>query len=348
MIDNKTLIGNLSNMWIGVVESRNDNLELGRVRVRIKGYHSDDVTLIPIESLPWALIAMPLTQNRGVPDLRLGDFVAGYFLDSNCQNPIVNFLIPGLRQSNEILKQRLSETSPKEIENQPTPANQLILNEIDKPTVVGRGVDPQVVIANQNLVAIAAENKAKKSAWLERESESNEDTIPTYPHNKVIMSESGHIFEIDDTLGHERIRLQHSGAKNSGKGTFFEMHSDGDLTTKIQRDNYEIILGKNQVFIKGFCSITVEGNSIVHVGGNANLYVKGDVEKIVDGDYSLNVTGDIAINGKTINLNKGDMGAARIGDTADTGDDGTGGHFDLNSPGTNVIETGSSTVFIGD
>jgi hypothetical protein len=40
--------------------------------------------------------------------------------------------------------------------------------------------------------------------------------------------------------------------------------------------------------------------------------------------------------------------AARIGDTADTGDEGTEEHYDLNDAGTNVIETGSSTVFIGD
>ena len=53
-------------------------------------------------------------------------------------------------------------------------------------------------------------------------------------------------------------------------------------------------------------------------------------------------------NGRTINLNNGIMGAARVGDTADTGDQGTGSHFDVNSPGTNIIETGSSTVFIGD
>ena len=68
----------------------------------------------------------------------------------------------------------------------------------------------------------------------------------------------------------------------------------------------------------------------------------------VDGNYNLNVTGDIKINGKTVNINRGTKGAARIGDTADTGDDGTGSHFDVNSPGTNVIETGSGTVFIGD
>jgi hypothetical protein len=55
----------------------------------------------------------------------------------------------------------------------------------------------------------------------------------------------------------------------------------------------------------------------------------------------------MTIDAPLINLNSGTQGAARIGDTADTGDDGTGSHFDINSPGTNVIETGSATVIIG-
>ena len=42
----------------------------------------------------------------------------------------------------------------------------------------------------------------------------------------------------------------------------------------------------------------------------------------------------------TINLNQGSNGAARVGDTADTQDPG-------NAVGTNKIESGSSTVFIG-
>ena len=60
------------------------------------------------------------------------------------------------------------------------------------------------------------------------------------------------------------------------------------------------------------------------------------------------MTGNIIVNGKTINMNRGTMGAARIGDTADTGDTGTGGPNDTNEAGTNVIESGSGTVFIGD
>jgi hypothetical protein len=139
---------------------------------------------------------------------------------------------------------------------------------------------------------------------------------------------------LDDTPGAERIHLHHKA------NTFFEIAPDGSKVTKVVGDNYEVYLSDNNVHIKGVCNITVDGN--------ANLYVKGNVQEKVDGNYTLNVAGDIVMNGSTINMNHGTMGAARIGDTADTGDDGTGSHFDSNPPGTNVIETGSGTVFIGD
>ena len=72
-----------------------------------------------------------------------------------------------------------------------------------------------------------------------------------------------------------------------------------------------------------------------------SVHIKGNVNIKVDGSYTLNVDGPIVINGSTVNINNGSMGAARIGDTADTGDPG-------GSPGSNKIESGSSTVFIGD
>ena len=143
-----------------------------------------------------------------------------------------------------------------------------------------------------------------------------------------------HVFEMDDTPGAERIHLNHKA------NTFFEIAPDGSMVTKVQGDNFQIYVKDNNVHIKGTCNITVDGNT--------NLYVKGNVKEKVDGDFDLDVTGDIRMNGKTVNINHGTMGAARIGDTADTGDQGTGSHFDTNSAGTNVIETGSGTVFIGD
>lgn len=45
--------------WFGVVEDRNDPLRLGRCRIRILGYHTDDKEVLPSEDLPWAIPVMP-------------------------------------------------------------------------------------------------------------------------------------------------------------------------------------------------------------------------------------------------------------------------------------------------
>jgi len=138
-----------------------------------------------------------------------------------------------------------------------------------------------------------------------------------YPFNKVTQTESGHVIEVDDTPNFERLHTFHRS------GTYSEVDHTGRRVNKIVGDDFEIIQKNQEVFIKG------------------NVNIK------VDGNYTLNVTGNIVVNGKTINMNRGTKGAARIGDTADTGDTGTGGPNDTNAAGTNVIETGSSTVFIG-
>ena len=71
-----------------------------------------------------------------------------------------------------------------------------------------------------------------------------------YPYNHVHESESGHIHEIDDTKGGERLYRQHMS------GTFEEIHPDGSKVVKIIGDNYEIIAGKSNIAIFGDVNIT--------------------------------------------------------------------------------------------
>jgi hypothetical protein len=47
--------------WYGVVEDRADPLELGRVRVRCYGWHTDNKTDLPTVDLPWAQPIQPIT-----------------------------------------------------------------------------------------------------------------------------------------------------------------------------------------------------------------------------------------------------------------------------------------------
>ena len=71
--------------WQGVVEDRDDPLLIGRCRVRILGYHTDDKNDIPTESLPWAYPAMPInTKPNSTPvGPNEGTWVMGFFRDGN-------------------------------------------------------------------------------------------------------------------------------------------------------------------------------------------------------------------------------------------------------------------------
>jgi hypothetical protein len=126
-------------------------------------------------------------------------------------------------------------------------------------------------------------------SWTEPESEASVDNPPVYPFNRVVSTESGHTFEMDDTQGRERIRLQHGGAKTGGQGSFFEMQSTGDKVEKIVGTNYEIIAKDNNVLIRGVCNITVEGDSVLHVKGNKFERIDGDLIQEVRGTYTQNL-----------------------------------------------------------
>ena len=58
----RDFIGQNDFTWfIGVVEDRNDPLQLGRVRVRCYGWHTDDKNQIPTEALPWEVQLQGIT-----------------------------------------------------------------------------------------------------------------------------------------------------------------------------------------------------------------------------------------------------------------------------------------------
>ena len=100
-------------------------------------------------------------------------------------------------------------------------------------------------------------------------------TSGRYPYNHVFESESGHIREIDDSPGAERLFTQHKS------GTFEEIHPDGTKVVKIIGDNYEIVAGSSNVYIAGDVNITTEGT--------VREYIKGDYHLEVEGNYTQKI-----------------------------------------------------------
>lgn len=85
--------------WVGVVEDRNDPEKVGRCRVRIFGIHTDDLSLIPTEDLPWAIPVYSVNNNDTFSAPKEGEYVVGFFLDGSfCQAPAILGVLPGLNK----------------------------------------------------------------------------------------------------------------------------------------------------------------------------------------------------------------------------------------------------------
>jgi hypothetical protein len=132
--------------------------------------------------------------------------------------------------------------------------------------------------------------------------EPKSDYKAVYPYNTMTQTESGHFFELDDTPGAERVRLQHR------KGTFTEIQADGTRINKVLGQNYEILMDGNNVYINGQCNITVNGACVIHVTQDAVMKVDGNLTQQVLGDVTQ------SINGKTNITSKGDIGLNTQGD----------------------------------
>lgn len=151
---------------------------------------------------------------------------------------------------------------------------------------------------------------ASDTGWTEPESAANTSYQPLYPYNDVKQTESGHLFEMDDTPTRERIRLQH------GKSlTFIEMHPNGDQVHKVFGDDYEITIKNKNVLIQGRCSVTIVGDCNMEVRGGYNLDVKGDYNLQVAGKMNTRVKGDISFSSDedvSITANENFGGAIRM------------------------------------
>lgn len=95
----------MNSFWFGIVESRMDPLYLGRCQVRILGVHTEDISLLPTNDLPWAVPIQPISSSStgGLGTTPIGPvegtMVVGFFLDHpDTQTPAFFGAITGIPQ----------------------------------------------------------------------------------------------------------------------------------------------------------------------------------------------------------------------------------------------------------
>jgi hypothetical protein len=276
----------------GVVEDHNDPEQIGRVRVRCLGIHTEDKEALPTDDLPWAMVMMPTTGasvsqlGHSPSGLLKGSWVLGFFRDgNNCQEPVVMGTFHGYpleRPNTDLGFCDPSGTHPVEIEEPDT-------------SRLARGDRRSKLHVKKNdiLKAHPAHPIANSgSTWNVKSNPYN----ARYPYNKVQQTESGHVIEIDDTPNAERINIQHMS------GSFIEMHPNGDIRMR-SMDSEVLIEGGENVHVKGDVNLVIDSNCSTYIKGDWNIQVDGNVVEKIKGNQTTTVTGNIDIDGARIDLN---------------------------------------------
>jgi hypothetical protein len=143
----------------------------------------------------------------------------------------------------------------------------------------------------------------------------------SYPYNQATITRSGHELHLNDTPGHESIRLAHT------TGTYFEMESSGRLVQVITEKFYNYIKSTStqtvdshyDLKIGGTNTLNIDQSSIENVGkdktlgvggnlidgvaGVRELHTEGDKYETVNGDAALGIRGNRfeSVEGDTVN-----------------------------------------------
>ena len=294
--DNFKENGGNFNCFTAVVEDINDPEEMGRVKVRVFGYHSDSLQDITTADLPWATVMLPITSasmssiGTSATGLLHGSWVIGFFRDGpNGQDPVILGSIPSM--SSDQGAKGFSDPDKK------YPRKRL-LDQPDTPEPARKVFKESTIFESKDMLVqekietadsspvdtVGSVAGGKGSTW---DSLKPADIIaPVYPKNHVKETESGHVIEHDDTPGKERISEFHR------TGTHTEIDATGSRQVYIVGDGYEITLGSKNVYIKGDVNLTIDGNLRTLVKGNYNLEVEGDKTEYIKGSRASKIGGN--------------------------------------------------------
>ncbi len=244
-------------VWFqGVVEDIDDPLMIGRARVRCIGFHTEDISQLPVDLLPWASF---LNGGSGMsaPLVLPGDWVVGFFLDGEeAQQPIIMGSLTGIPQEKD---STVGFSDPTGVH----------------PRRLGEPTNSRSTRGETDV----ADYKAK-TAW------GNPTAFGArYPFNHVMETDKGAMFEMDDTEGNERVCVFHH------KGSYVEFLPDGTIVVKSVKDRWDVTFGNATMLVNGDLTIGATGNVNLVAGGNMKLSASGTVDVASGGDLNVGAGG---------------------------------------------------------
>jgi len=295
----KTLKLEKITLYRGVIENNVSPNKDGRVQVRIAGIHDYRLDKIKTEHLPWAEVIQPtafgFSSGIGFTSIPNKGTWVWCFLDHGNPNlPVVIGTISG------------KSVSPADVSvgfNDPDGVFPLIdrLNEEDQNRLqrvekLDKTIHKKI---NDTLDTVNATDGVSGADVSMNEPVSLSDKS-VYPNNSVIETKSGHVLEIDDTPGNERIRMYHKS------GTYIDYRPDGAISEKTKKSIDKIIEGYIHTHIKKSVKTYIEKNLDEIINGAVKRNIKKNLQEHINGDLTLTVDGNLTWEiGGNINIHSG-------------------------------------------
>jgi hypothetical protein len=311
--------------WQGVIEDRIDPLKLGRCRVRILGYHTDnkeDGKGIPTEHLPWATPTQPITSAamNGVGTTPLGPvegtWVFGFFRDGeDAQEPVMMGTFGGIPE--KVSNPALGFNDPNGVYPLSINLNEPDTNRLargsgalpvplttstgktseDAPSLSykrkTRTVDTPTALAGDITTTI---NNTRNSS-LYNPSLWNEPN-PRYGGVADNPTEYLSTVKLSSQYPHNHVKMSESGHVEEWDDTptaerLHKFHKSGTFE-EIQPDGTKVtkVVGSDYEITLKNKDVLIQGSCNITVGGNCRMLYQGDLVQEVYGDYHLNVHGD--------------------------------------------------------
>lgn len=328
--------------FFGVVVNRNDPQLMGRVQVRVWGVHPFSRDDVADDDLPWAMIVMGDYSNNYKPP-RVNDWVFGFFIDGReCQKPILLGTLGGMFTKLPAIPNNNKDGFDK-------------ADASFDPDSVFQPWIPRAARAEQLEHTAAMVKNVVAIETMPQAGGREDKALPTsayqakYPYNRVYESESGHMIEVDDTPGSERVHLYHRS------GSAIEMTGDGSVNVVSMSDGHTVTHGHEFQYTHGDRSISVGSNMLIKAGGAVFIDADGPVNVLASSDLNIRAAGKLNIDaGEALNIKAAQINIQSTVGVLDlnAGEDirfTAAGSLNLKSEQTNIQSTsGSLNLSSGD
>jgi hypothetical protein len=216
--------------FTGVVEENKDPLHLGRLRVRIHGYYSDDPVEVPTNTLPWANVQYSTSTSMNIPNI--GEWVFGMFLDGKeAQKPMVIGVLPGVDGEEPSTSRFVRNENVSSTNIQQSKSNTTSLRSISEPTSPYNATYPEntVIQTKSHIIEIDDTEDSERIHIYHKSGTFDE----THPNGSRVSKTVGNRFEINRsdnytiTLGDDIQELQGTMKIENSAGAVIEMNRNG-------------------------------------------------------------------------------------------------------------------------